>query len=167
MIVVLSAAAEKPASTAPPATEMLLKLRVVSKATAAGTLGATFASDLATSILASSSVTAGSVTPALVAATIAFFTFAFCALIAVVTGAIEALSLSTRGCLSELSTMCWTVARSSAGPALGAPPGAAWWISAFSWELLWLYSSGIPSRWPYSWAAMIVSSLPYEVPLFR
>ena len=97
----------------------------------------------------------------------ASFTFAFCARIAAVIGAMEAASLSTRGCLSALRTMCWTEARSRAGPALGAPPGAAWWMSAFSWELLWLYSSGMPSRWPYSWAAMIVSSLPYEVPLLR
>jgi len=41
--------------------------------------------------------------------------------------------------------------------ALGALPGAAWCSRLLSIWLLWLYSSSMPRRWPYSCAAITLS----------
>ena len=98
-------------------------------------------------------------TPALAAAAIFVLTaLRFCPQrIGDLAGSVD-VSWSYIGCRRAARTIRSTVVRSRAARALGARPGAAWWMSAFSCSLLWLYSSGMPSRWPYSWAAMTLSS---------
>ncbi len=50
------------------------------------------------------------------------------------------------------SAISSSVFLSSAAMLLAAVPGAARWMSWFICSLLWLYSSLMPIRWPYSWA---------------
>jgi hypothetical protein len=108
--------------------------------------------------VASSLRTAGSLTPARAAAASCFFTAARLARSASVTEGIAVSSALSSGERSADSTIRSTVFRSRAACALGAVDGAAWCSSAFICWLLWLYSSGMPIRWPYSCAAITFSS---------
>ena len=76
------------------------------------------------------------------------------------TAGIIVVSWATSGARRADSTIRSTVFLSSAFIALGALPGAAWCSSPLSISLDWLYSSSMPSRWPYSCAAMTLSLAP-------
>jgi hypothetical protein len=157
-IIVVSAAALNPASTVVPARLRLLKFFVVWNATVFGTALARPGSAAAVSCFSSSARTAASRTPARAAAAICFFTAARLARSASVTDGIAASRAVSNGRRSEERTIRSTVFLSRAAWALGAVFGAAWCSRAFICSLLWLYSSGMPIRCPYSWAAITFSS---------
>ncbi len=160
MICVDIAAALKPASTPSPAAVRLLKLAVVSNATARGTLGPSPGSEAAVRFASSAVRTAASTTPLRAAVAILALTMARLARKASVTAGIIDCSWATSGALSAASAIRSTVFLSSAFIALGALPGAAWCSRPLSISLDWLYSSSMPSRWPYSCAAITLSFAP-------
>ena len=130
----------------------LLKFLVVWNATTFGTAGPSRASDSAASWVCSSVRTSGVTTPARAAAASFRVTAARLAPSAPVIRGRAAESWASSGSRRAARAIRSIVVLSSAAREEAADLGAAWCSRALSCSLDWLYSSGMPSMCPYSWA---------------
>ena len=125
---------------------------VVWKETTRGIDGFSLGSASAVSALVSSVRTSGVTAPAFAAADSLRVTAARLAFNALIISGMAACSWAYIGRASEARAIRSMVALSRAAFAEAAEAGATLWIKAFSCSLDWLYSSGMPIMWPYSWA---------------